>query len=221
MSKRSQSIQAPEYLAQLPERIAVFPLSGAMLFPRGHLPLNIFEPRYLNMIDDAMMGSRLIGMIQTAGGPKSAPLLQPVGCVGYVTSFSETEDGRYLISLEGICRFHVRAECDTQTPYRQVDADWSAFAEDFDIPGEDDRERDYLLKALRLYIKRHAFTADWNSIHAAPLEALVNALSAGCPFPADVRQALLEEEKFAKRVRLLGGMLLAASAPPDDDDMPD
>ena len=121
-------------VADLPETIPVFPLAGALLFPRWSLPLNIFEPRYLNMIDDAMSGSRLIGMIQPVGGDKQAPKLADVGCAGRITSYSETEDGRYLINLTGVCRFMLKHELEVSTPYRQVEAGWAAFADDLVPP---------------------------------------------------------------------------------------
>ncbi|WP_018148740.1 LON peptidase substrate-binding domain-containing protein [Henriciella marina] len=192
----------------LPETIPVFPLSGALLFPRWSLPLNIFEPRYLNMIDDAMSGSRLIGMIQPATQDKVHPKLAGVGCVGRLTSYSETEDGRYLISLTGICRFSVRSELDVRTPYRQVSADWSAFAEDLqepDLSGLPDRER--LASALRKYVATHSMEVDWDAVETAPIETLVHALAAGCPFAAMEKQALLEAETVSARCRALIALL--------------
>ena len=116
--------------SDLPATLALFPLPGALVFPRWDLPLNIFEPRYLNMIDDAMAGSRLIGMIQSVGGSRAHPDLARVGCAARITRYSETEDGRYLITLTGICRFAVRKELGAISPYRQVTPDWSPFAED-------------------------------------------------------------------------------------------
>lgn len=121
-------------LSDLPATIPVFPLSGALMLPHSQLPLNIFEPRYLNMIDDAMMGDRVIGMIQTVpGGDRSQPNLAKVGCLGRITSFSETPDGRYLITLTGLCRFKIDTELTVMTPYRQVQADYTDFGGDLDL----------------------------------------------------------------------------------------
>jgi uncharacterized protein len=178
----------------LPETIPVFPLSGALLFPRGQMPLNIFEPRYLNMIDDALAGNRLIGMIQPDGsGDPERPGLSRVGCVGKLTAFAETDDGRYLITLTGICRFVVAREYRVQTPYRQVVADWASFAEDLKAPRAfEGFDRTRLLDALRNYLDRNKLNADWSSIDEAQAEPLVNALSALCPFVPIEKQALLE-----------------------------
>src|SRR5689334_6925314 len=116
--------------SDLPQLIPVFPLDGALLLPGGELPLQIFEPRYLNMIDDAMAGDRLIGMIQTKGGKRSNPILAAVGCVGRITSYNETSDGRYLITLTGVCRFEPGEELNLRTPYRQVRAKYARFEAD-------------------------------------------------------------------------------------------
>ncbi|MAN75060.1 MAG: peptidase S16 [Henriciella sp.] len=191
-------------IEDLPETIPVFPLTGALLFPRWSLPLNIFEPRYLNMIDDAMSGSRLIGMVQPATKDRRNPQLAGVGCAGRLTSYSETDDGRYLISLTGICRFNVRQELDIQTPYRQVAADWAPFAADLQEPDLSNLpDRDELAKALRKYVATHAMDVDWDAVETAPIETLVHALAAGCPFAAMEKQALLEAETVAARCRAL------------------
>ena len=203
-------------LADLPETIAVFPLTGALLFPRWSLPLNIFEPRYLNMIDDAMSGSRMIGMIQAVGGDKVAPELAHVGCAGRVTSYSETEDGRYLISLTGVCRFALDRELDVRTPYRQVRADWRPYAGDLVPPDEaslPDRAR--LASALRKYVSSNEMDVDWEAVESAPLETLVNALAAGCPFAPMEKQAMLEAESVAARCEALIA-LLDMDVPGDD-----
>jgi len=187
-------------IADLPDIIAVFPLAGALLFPRWSLPLNIFEPRYLNMIDDAMAGSRLIGMVQTMGGDRAHPDIAHIGCVGRLTSYSETEDGRYLVSLTGICRFEIAKELEVSTPYRQVNPDWSRFADDFSPPAAHllpDRTK--LSDALRQYSERHTMEVDWDAVRNAPLETLINALSAGCPFNTVEKQALLESETVIDR----------------------
>lgn len=187
-------------LSDLPETIAVFPLAGALLFPRWSLPLNIFEPRYLNMVDDAMAGSRLIGMVQTIGGDRACPDIAQIGCVGRLTSYSETEDGRYLISLTGICRFRVAEELNVSTPYRQIRADWDSFAKDFGNPNTEDMpDRTKLTSALRTYSERNTMEVDWDAVRNAPLETLINALCAGCPFNTMEKQALLEAETVVDR----------------------
>jgi len=185
----------------LPETLAVFPLDGAVLFPRWQLPLNIFEPRYLNMIDDAMSGSRMIGMIQTDGGPRTQPDLAKVGCAGRVTSYSETDDGRYLITLTGICRFRFQETSDVTTPYRQVAADYELFADDLReavLIGAKGLRKD-LEVALSQYAEANEIQADWEAVEKAPLETLVHALAAGCPFEPMERQALLEAEDLNAR----------------------
>jgi Lon protease-like protein len=179
----------------LPRVIPIFPLEGALLLPRTELPLNIFEPRYLNMIDDALSGDRLIGMIQPVhrGADKRKPELSGVGCVGRITTYSETDDGRYLITLTGVCRFRVRQELDIKTPYRQIDAQWDEFADDLHPPELDhDIDRPHLTDSLRRYIAANGFSADWSAVEEAPAEALVNALSTLCPFEPEEKQALLE-----------------------------
>ncbi|RIJ17833.1 peptidase S16 [Henriciella mobilis] len=194
--------------ADLPDTLPVFPLAGALVFPRWSLPLNIFEPRYLNMIDDAMSGHRLIGMIQPAGGSKQAPHLARVGCAGRVTSYSETEDGRYLINLSGICRFSVVEELDVTTPYRQVRADWSRFAADLSEPEPTCLpDRAHLAEALKKYVAVNEMEVDWDAVETAPLETLVNALAAGCPFSPMEKQALLEASDLCGRCDALIALL--------------
>ncbi len=187
--------------SDLPDTIPVFPLAGALLFPRGQLPLNIFEPRYLNMIDDALAGNRLIGMIQPDGsGDREKPGLSRVGCVGKLTAFAETDDGRYLITLSGICRFAVAREYQGTTPYRQITPDWRPFGGDLKVPRAfEGFDRGPLLDALRNYLDRNSLNADWSSIDEAQAEPLVNALSALCPFVAIEKQALLEAETIETR----------------------
>ena len=196
------------HVADLPDALAVFPLAGALLFPRWSLPLNIFEPRYLNMIDDAMSGSRLIGMIQPVGGTKASPGLANVGCCGRITSYSETEDGRYLINLSGICRFGVVEELAVQTPYRQVKPDWTPYGADLMEPDLSCLpERDQLASALRAYVDTHEMEVDWDAVESAPLETLINALAAGCPFSPIEKQALLETPDICARCEALIALL--------------
>jgi Lon protease-like protein len=201
----------------LPQTIAIFPLDGALLLPRAVLPLNIFEPRYLNMVDDALAGSRLIGMIQTrAGGPQQQPDLQSVGCVGRLTSFAETPDGRYLISLTGICRFAVAEELAAATPYRQVRVAWESFAADLappSLPASFDRGE--LLAVLKTFLASNDLAADWSSIESAPPETLINSLAMVCPFDEGEKQALLEARTLADRIDALMTLMRLRAAGPD------
>jgi hypothetical protein len=180
--------------SDLPQVIPVFPLDGVLLLPDGTLPLNVFEPRYLNMIDDAMAGDRTIGIIQSrSGGDRQVPRLMEVGCVGRITSFTETPDGRYLITLTGVCRFTLRAELDLPTPYRQVRADYAAWLDDLQAADEPDATaRDALFEALKSYLDHRGLAMDWDAVRAAPVNALVSSLCMALPFDATEKQALLE-----------------------------
>lgn len=195
----------------LPEVIPIFPLPGAILFPRSTLPLNIFEPRYLNMIDDALAGKRLIGMIQPVdrtGG------IAEVGGVGRITTFAETDDGRYLITLTGVARFRVTEELTVESPYRQVRADFSLFGRDLSPPGfEAVIDRDRLRNALRRYVDMHGFETDWSAVDEAPPEALVNAVASLCPFDGLAKQALLEADDLADRCATLIALLEMSAEP--------
>ena len=204
--------------ADLPQVIPVFPLDGVLLLPRGQLPLNIFEPRYLNMIDDAMAGDRVIGMVQTNGGQKARPLLAPIGCAGRITSFSETSDGRYLITLTGAARFQVMNELPAPSPYRQVRADFTPFEADLQ-PAADDAgfDRARFLAALRAYLAHHLLDVDWETAQAAPEEALVNSLSMALPFDASEKQALLEADGLQGRREALTALLEIDAAERSDE----
>jgi Lon protease-like protein len=157
--------------ADLPQVFPVFPLGGAILLPRGQLPLNIFEPRYLNMIDDAMAGDRIIGMVQPGGGAARAPALSSIGCAGRLTGFAETSDGRYLVTLTGLCRFKLAGELPVQTPYRQIRADFSAFETDLttvDPEAAARHDRGPLLEALKRWLERREMDVDWDAARQAP-----------------------------------------------------
>ncbi len=201
-------------ISDLPASLPVFPLPGALVFPRWQLPLNIFEPRYLNMIDDAMAGHRLIGMIQPIGGPRHAPEIADVGCAARITSYAETPDGRYLITLTGICRFRVERELDVTTPYRQIEPDWSDYAVDL-VPPPDGSEtlKLSLIRAFRDYAAQNSLDADWSAMEDAELETIVNALSCGCPFSLAEKQALLEARDLATRADALTTLLEFGAAP--------
>ncbi|CAN5296919.1 LON peptidase substrate-binding domain-containing protein [soil metagenome] len=189
----------------LPDTLKVFPLAGALLLPRADLPLNIYEPRYLEMIDDALAGDRLIGMIQPETGDASgAPALCRVGCAGRLTAYAETPDGRVLVTLTGISRFAVTGERRAKTPYRQVDADFAPFASDLiEDAGEGDVNRRELLQVFRDYLSANDLSADWDQVRSASNEALVNTLSSLAPYGPDDKQALLEAADLGTRAEVL------------------
>lgn len=192
----------------LPEVIPVFPLPGALLLPRGQMPLNIFEPRYLAMIDDTLRdGHRLVGMIQpdaTHAGPSDKPPLFKIGCVGRITQLAESGDGRYLLELTGVARFRVVQELAVKTEYRQARVTYAPFADDFVArKGETLVDREAVLTALRAFMKANKLEADWEGIDQAPNEALVNALSMMSPYGAPEKQALLEAPDLKTRAELL------------------
>jgi len=209
--------------ADLPQVIPVFPLDGALLLPGGDLPLQIFEPRYLNMVDDVMAGDRIIGMIQTRpGGDRARPHLAEVGCAGRITSYAETSDGRYLITLTGVCRFHAGEELPLRTPYRQVRVDYSQY--EGDLGSEDEAAvvapdaRNRFAKALKRYLNRRELDIDWETASGAPLEALVTSLAMGLPFDAAEKQALLEAPDLTGRFEALSTLLEIDSLEDGDDD---
>jgi Lon protease-like protein len=204
----------------LPQLIPVFPLDGALLLPGGELPLQIFEPRYLNMVDDVMAGDRLIGMIQTKGGSRARPILADVGCVGRITSYNETSDGRYLITLTGVCRFGTGEELTLATPYRQVRARYDPYEGDLARDeeaqvAEDARAR--FARALKHYLNRRELDIDWETANEAPLEALVNSLCMGLPFEPAEKQALLEADDLPARFEALTTLLEIDADESDDE----
>ncbi|WP_338829998.1 LON peptidase substrate-binding domain-containing protein [Bradyrhizobium sp. 27S5] len=193
---------------ELPEVIPVFPLPGALLLPRGQMPLNIFEPRYLAMIDDALRdGHRLIGMIQpdVAHSHKEArPVLFRIGCVGRITQLAESGDGRYILELTGVARFKVVEELSVQTPYRQCKVDFFSFAGDFTArKGEDAVDRKALLEVLADFLEANNLKVDWEGIESAPNEALVNALAMMSPYGPAEKQAMLEAPDLKTRAEIL------------------
>ncbi|MGF1660216.1 MAG: LON peptidase substrate-binding domain-containing protein [Rubrimonas sp.] len=207
-------------LADLPETIAVFPLAGAMMLPRARLPLNIFEPRYLAMLDDALKTEhRLIGMIQPLEKTGDAPpKLRRIGCAGRVTSFSETEDGRYLIALTGICRFRVGEEVEGFHPYRRVKAEWVDFARDLTARDSDPGfDRKAFLGLLKRYFEASGLSSDWSSLEEADEEMLVNSLSMLCPFAVEEKQALLEAPRLAERRETICALMEFAIASRGED----
>lgn len=211
---------APAF-ADLPRIVPVFPLTGVLLLPGGQLPLNIFEPRYLNMVQAALAAeARMIGMIQPTEpnpddnrGPArdapggSEPDIYRTGCGGRIVDFSETDDGRYRITLSGVCRFHVVEELAPKDGYRRVMADYHRFRRDLGQQDEATIDRERLLKALRAYLDQRVIAADWATVEASPDHRLVTSLAMSCPFAAGERQALLEAPDLTERGRVLIALL--------------
>ena len=195
--------------ADVPQTIPLFPLAGAILMPRGVLALNVFEPRYLNMVDDALAGERLIGMIQPAIGDENnpTPQLSDVGTVGRITGFNETEDGRYLITLTGICRFDLETEIEAGTPYRQAIVSYESFANDFSQASGERIDRPALIASLKTYAALHGFDVDWDSVEQAPTETIINVAAQICPFDIAAKQALLEAVTLEERCQALIALL--------------
>ncbi len=190
----------------IPDSVPVFPLTGALLLPRGQMPLNIFEPRYLAMVDEAMAGNRLIGMIQPAGpgGEAGEPALSAIGCVGRITSYAETDDGRYMICLTGIARFKVVAELPGRAGFRICRIATEAFRSDFaENAGAEAVDRTRLLDVFRAYLEANRLEADWDNIGRTSNETLVNALSMMSPYGPAEKQALLEAEDLRARAETL------------------
>ncbi|HQY42644.1 MAG TPA: LON peptidase substrate-binding domain-containing protein [Paracoccaceae bacterium] len=185
----------------LPEVIPLFPLPGALLLPRGRLPLHVFEPRYLAMLDDVLKTrERLIGIIQPRPAPEGQRRLSAIGCAGRLTSFTETEDGRYMIALTGISRFRLDREVGGFTPYIRAAVKWDEFARDMGNAEQDDLlDRDGFLDLLRRFFTSRQLATDWDGLEDAPDEALINSLSMLCPFEPEDKQALLEAPTLANR----------------------
>jgi Lon protease-like protein len=199
----------------LPDTIPVFPLTGILLLPRAALPLNVFEPRYLELVDDALKGNRLIGIIQPVESEDTVlrPKLSQVGCAGKIIAWRESEDNRYLITLAGLARFRVKEEISALSAYRQVACDFKPFAADLAQTSEDgDFPRERLLAALKDYLSHRDMKADWKSVMTAPAESLVNALAMMCPFEPAEKQALLEAPSWIDRVSTLVALLEISTA---------
>ncbi len=191
--------------SDLPKSIPLLPLSGALLLPRTDLPLNIFEPRYLMMIEDAMQKERIIGIIQPVENDDAEkPKLESVGCAGRITSYSETDDGRLVITITGVCRFIVKKELKAATPYRIAQVDYKPFAIDFvSEMGARSVNRDQVITAFRQYLEANNMSADWNEVQSISTEVLVNTLSLMAPYPPREKQALLEAPDLKSRADVL------------------
>ena len=210
-------------IADLPDVIPVFPLPGALLLPRGRLPLNIFEPRYLAMLDDVLRSEhRLIGMVQPFEADYGeTPRLRAIGCAGRVIAFSEAEDGRYLITLAGVCRFRLRGEVEGFHPYRRVRAEWSDFRRDLGGTEEDPGfNRDAFLRTLGKFFSVAQLSSDWETLREADAEMLINSLSMLCPFEVEEKQALLEAPTLSTRRETLAALMQFAIASGGEDGSP-
>jgi len=210
----------PGARAALPEVLPIFPLTGTLLLPRGRLPLNIFESRYLAMVRDALGGERLIGMIQPSdpqgghgiGGMN--PPVYPIGCAGRITQFSETDDGRFLITLTGVSRFRIVEELPLLSGYRRAIPDWTPFAPDREIPDAPQFDRARLVRGLKTFFGQRQLSADWNAIEKAPAEQLIASIAMACPFAPSEKQALLEAADLEQRALLLTGLVEMAAIQP-------
>ena len=208
----SKSIFDPTF-EQLPLRVAIFPLSGVLLLPGGKLPLNIFEPRYLAMTRDALAGDRIIGMVQPLEGQENAPIpeVYPLGCAGRITSFSETDDGRYQITLSGLCRFEIAREIEMLNGYRRAIPNFEPYRKDFEEAPDGVINRKRLIGALRVYFKLQNIEADWKAIQSTPDERLVTTLAMVCPFEPSEKQALLQSPDLADRGRVMTALFEMAA----------
>ena len=209
------SVITPQMVpSALPEELPVFPLPGAVLLPQARLPLNIFEPRYLAMVEDALGKGRMLGLIQpSAAEQEPMPPLYSVGCAGRITSFNETDDGRLLIVLTGVCRFRVVSELSPSRLYRTVKADWKPYLTDL---GEGDTapvDRKRLIDLLHVYFKKNAISVDWSVVQNAPDDVLISTVIMICPLAANEKQALLEAENFSVRSQMLVTLLEVAVMP--------
>jgi len=210
--------------AELPATLPIFPLTGVLLLPRGKLPLNIFEPRYLAMVSDALAGDRMIGMVQpfeddpstlTGGTPpgeqsaadRQKPAVYPTGCAGRISAFSEADEGRLHITLTGVARFTIREEIPSLRGYRRVMPDWQSYKSDLAVADDAIVDRPRLFAALRAYFALHGITADWDSIGATPDEPLVTSLAMICQFAPSEKQALLEAPDLAERSRVMTALV--------------
>ena len=207
---------------QISRTIALFPLAGALLLPRGQMPLNIFEPRYLDMIREAVNDTHLIGMIQPQD-PSSTelePEIYKTGCVGRIDAFKETKDGRLLITLTGLCRFKVIEELPMAQPWRRAVVSYAAYRRDMDSPAPGSFNRDTLFEALKSYLDLKEMDTDWEALEKITDESLVSSLAMMCPFEPSEKQALLEADNLAKRADILTMLMQFADSPYISDEPP-
>jgi hypothetical protein len=199
----------------LPSALPIFPLAGVLLLPRGRLPLHVFEPRYVAMVEDSLAGERMIGMIQPTdpASHDQAPTVYATGCAGRITGFRDMENGRYMVTLTGVCRFRIVEELELVNGYRRVTPAWDDYLEDMvDEPGgacslSQGFDRARLLCSLPGFLDVHDIAADWDTIEGAPDERLVTSLAMVCPFDPSEKQALLEAPTLAERGTLLTSLI--------------
>ena len=198
---------------ELPGSIPLFPLSKVLLLPRAKLPLNLFENRYLHMFDYALKNDRYIGMVQpselsSSSGNEKSPSIYNIGCAGYVTAFSQTNDNRYEIILEGVCRFKIKKELETINGFRRADVQWGKFKSDFKSEKLNSREkRNEFLKILRPFLEKMSMNFDWEVIEGTNDEDLINTISMCCPFDVNEKQALLEAISLEDRREVLTSLI--------------
>ena len=196
---------------ELPKKISVFPLNNFIIFPKTTVPLNIFEPRYIDMVNDSMKSNKLIGLIQ----PKkkiddlSAPILHNIGCLGKITSFKETEDGRYLIELKGLIRFEIMKEVETTKKYREYEINYSRFNHDLDDKKEQLKfsELELIFKDLKTLFEKRGFIVNWKKLEKQSLDEIINALAMASPFSLEEKQVLLEAENLNTRKNKIAEIL--------------
>lgn len=207
----------------LPDELPLFPLNGVLLLPRGTLPLNVFEPRYLALVDAALAGNRMMGIVQPAAdgvAGLSAPdgtNLYRTGCIGRIRVFEETDDGRYMIELRGLCRFDITDELEQRDGYRRITPDYSRFVDDIKPVPDTPVERERLLTSLKGYFELQNIAADWDSLVKTPDERLITTLAMVCPFDPAEKQVLLESENLAQQCKLLIGFIEAALRADNDN----
>ncbi len=195
---------------EFPEKIPVFPLSNFIIFPKTTVPLNIFEPRYIQMVDDCMKGNRLIGMIQPKKtGSLKKPNLYSIGCLGKITSFNETEDGRYLIVLNGVCRYEIKNEIETDKLYRECKIDLKKYSSDLEEVKEELNISDLKLifNDLKSLFKKQGYLINWKDIEKQSLAQTINTLSMASPFTLEEKQVLLETKDLTSRKKILEDIL--------------
>ena len=194
---------------KLPEKIPVFPLSNFIIFPKTTVPLNIFEPRYIEMIDDAMKENRMIGMIQPRNSNQDIPTLYDVGCVGKITSFNETEDGRYLILLSGISRFKIIKELETKKTYRKFSIDFEDFLDDLNEKNEEIKFSDLelIFNNLKSFFIKQGYKINWKDLEKQSLDQTINTLAMASPFSLEEKQVLLEAINIYDRKEKLNQIL--------------
>ncbi len=188
-------------MKQLPKTISIFPLSNFIFFPQTTVPLNIFEPRYIQMVDDAMKGDRIIGMVQPKKSNQTIPILYNVGCAGKIISFNETEDGRYLIVLDGISRFKILEELNNDKLYRECKVNFDNFSNDINNQKEEIKFSDLelIFKNLKSLFNKQGYTINWKELEKQSLDQTINALSMASPFSLEEKQVLLETINLNER----------------------